>query len=129
MTRRLSIMLVVLAALALAGLGACGGGSSKSCAATVGTKTVTGGAITVCAADTRFDVRTIKAAPGPLKITLVNNGKLFHTLEIKGKTPELDANPGKSATATFTLPRGTYSFECTVSGHAQAGMKGTLVVG
>jgi uncharacterized cupredoxin-like copper-binding protein len=59
----------------------------------------------------------------------VNNGKLFHTLEIKGKTPELQANPGKSTTATFTLAKGTYSFECTVSGHAQAGMKGTLVVG
>jgi plastocyanin len=129
MTRRLPIMLVVLAALAIVGLGACGGGSKKSCAATVDAKTVTGGAITVCAADTRYDVHTINASPGPLKITLVNDGALFHTLKITGMSPELQANPGKSATGTFTLAKGTYAFECTVSGHAEAGMKGTIVVG
>ena len=49
--------------------------------------------------------------------------------DVKGLVALLQANPGKSATATFTLAKGTYSFECTVSGHAQAGMKGTLVVG
>ena len=127
MTRRLPIMVVVLAALALAGLGACGG-SKKSCPATVDTKTATGGAITVCAADTRFDVHTVKATAGSLKITLVNDGALFHTLKITGMSPELQANPGKSTTATFNLAKGTYAFECTVSGHAQAGMKGTIVV-
>jgi plastocyanin len=129
MTRRLSTTLFVLAALALAGLGACGGGSKKSCPATVDTKTVTGGAITVCAADTRFDVKTIKAASGPLTVTLVNHGALLHTLEIKKTSLDLSTNPGKSATGTVALAKGTYAFECTVAGHADAGMKGTIVVG
>jgi plastocyanin len=129
MTRRLSIMLAVLAALSLAGLGACGGGSKKSCPATVDTKTVTGGALTVCAADTRFDVHTIKAAPGPLTVTLVNDGGLVHTFTIKGTSLDLQTNPGKSATGRVTLAKGTHAFECTVAGHADAGMKGTIVVG
>ena len=49
MTRRPWGMLAVPAAVALAigGLGACGGGSSKSCPAKIDTKTVTAGAITV----------------------------------------------------------------------------------
>ena len=29
---------------------------------------------------------------------------------------------------TVTLTAGTYTFECTVPGHAEAGMKGTLTV-
>ena len=122
-------MLLVLAALALTGLGACSGGSKKSCPPKVDTKTVTGGAITVCGSDTRFDVATIKATPGALKVTLENDGAVYHTLAIKGTALDLKANAGKSATGTVTLAKGTYVFDCTVAGHAAAGMKGKVVVG
>ena len=128
MTRRLSVTLVVLAALAGFGT-SCGGGSNKSCPAKVDTKTATGGAITVCASDIHFDVGTIKAAPGPLTVTLVNDGATYHTFEIKGTSLDLQTNAGKSATGTVTLGKQTYKFECTVAGHAAAGMKGTIVVG
>lgn len=129
MTRRLSVMLLVLAALALTFLGACSGGSKKSCPPKVDTKTVTGGAITVCGSDNRFDVDTIKTAPGPLTVTLENGGAIYHTLAIKGTSLNLKANPGKSDTGTVTLAKGTYLFDCTVAGHAAAGMKGKVVVG
>ena len=62
-------------------------------------------------------------------ISFRNGGSTYHTLKIKGTALELKANPGKTETGTVTLSKGTYDFECTVSGHAQAGMKGTLVVG
>jgi len=122
--------MLVLAALALTGLGACSsGGSAKKCPAKVDTKTAAGGAITVCGSEIKFDVNTIKTQPGPLKVTFRNGGTTYHTLKIKGTALELKANPGKSATGTVTLSKGTYDFECTVSGHAAAGMKGKVVVG
>jgi len=121
MTRRHLGTFVVLAALAL---GACGGGTSGGQA----TKTVTGGAITVGAYDLRFDVHEIKATPGPLTVTLVNHGAVDHTFEIQGTSLLLKANPGSSVTGTVTLAKGTYTFECTIPGHAAAGMKGTVVV-
>jgi plastocyanin len=124
-------MLVLVAALALGGLAACGGGggSAKKCPPKVATKTVTGGAITVCASGFTFDVGTIKAQPGPLKVTLVNDGAIYHTLKIPDANLELKTNGGKTASGTVTLSKGTYSFDCTVPGHAAAGMKGKIVVG
>jgi plastocyanin len=121
MNRRTQAAVVVLAAVVL---GACGGsgGSSEP------TKTATGGAITVGAYDTRFDVGEIKAAPGPLTVTFDNHGAIEHTFKIDGTSLELKANGGKSATGTVTLTKGTYDFECTIPGHKTAGMKGTVVV-
>jgi plastocyanin len=122
MTRRHLGTLAVFAALAL---GACGGGSSNA----QPTKTATGGAITVGASDNfRFDVGEIKATPGPLTVTLVNHGAVEHTFAIQHTSLLLKANGGSSATGTVTLAAGTYTFECTVPGHAAAGMKGTIVV-
>jgi len=124
------VALPVLAALALAGLGACSsGGSSASCPAKVDTKTVTGGDLTVCAADTHYDVNTIKVPVGVLDVKLVNDGAAYHTFKINKTSLDLKANSGKTAEGSVTLARGTYTFECTVPGHASAGMKGTIVVG
>jgi plastocyanin len=115
--------LVVIGALALGACGSSGGSKSEP------TKTATGGAITVGAYDTpRFDVGVIDATAGPLSVTLVNHGAVEHTFEIKGTSMLLKADGGKSSTGTVTLEKGTYDFQCTIPGHAQAGMKGTVVV-
>jgi nitrite reductase (NO-forming) len=74
-------------------------------------------------------VVTINAQPGPLKVTLVNDGAIYHTLKIPDANVELKTNSGKTDSATVTLSKGTYSFDCTVPGHAAAGMKGKIVVG
>jgi len=37
-------------------------------------------------------------------------------------------NGGDSTTVTVNLPAGTYTFYCSVPGHKEAGMTGTLVV-
>jgi len=116
----------VVAFLILA-LGACGGGSGGS-ASTVA-KTATNGTITVGAYDLYFDVHTIKTSAGPLTVTLVNHGAVYHTFKIEGTSLYLKTNAGTSATGTVTLTPGTYSFECTVPGHAAAGMKGVIDVG
>jgi plastocyanin len=122
MTRRL--LLVVLAVITPLGLAACGGGGGKS----EPTKTATGGKITIDAFDIHFDIGTIKTAPGPLTVTLVNKGAIQHTFKIEGTDVTLKADGGKTATGTVDLKKGTYDFECTVPGHAAQGMKGTVVV-
>ncbi len=121
MTGRQLATLAVLGALAL---GACGGGTGSA----EPTKTASGGAITVGAYDIRYDVGEIKATPGPLTVTLVNHGAVQHTFKIQGTSLLLRANAGKSVSGTVTLATGTYTFECTIPGHAAAGMKGTVVV-
>ena len=120
---RLFVACIVLPALVVA-LSACGGGGGGGV-----TKTATGGKITVGAYDIRFDVKTIKTSAGPLTVTLVEHGALDHTFKIAGKSPELKVTSGKSsATATYNLTKGTYSFECTIPGHAAQGMKGKIEV-
>jgi plastocyanin len=113
---------VVLGAVALGACGSSGSGSSGV------TKTATGGAITVTAVDTKFDVGVIRAAPGPLAVTFDNHGASQHTFKIDGTSMLLKANGGGSSTGTVTLKKGTYNFECTIPGHKQQGMKGTVVV-
>ena len=116
----------MLVALALGTLGACSGSSSGGDSAP--TKTVTNGTITVKAHDIGFDVGVIKTAPGPLTVTFENTGAQQHDFKINGTSLFLKADGGKSATGTVTLAKGTYDFECTIPGHKQAGMKGTVVV-
>jgi uncharacterized cupredoxin-like copper-binding protein len=69
---------------------------------------------------------TKKSAPhGTVTFRLTNKGKLKHDFKIAGKKTKLVA-PGKSASLTVTLKKGTYTYICTVPGHAAAGMKGSF---
>jgi nitrite reductase (NO-forming) len=73
----------------------------------------------------KVSVKSVKAGPVTFKVT--NKGNLPHDFKIGGKkTPLL--SPGKSATLTVTLKKGKAAYECAVSGHAAAGMKGVLTV-
>jgi nitrite reductase (NO-forming) len=66
----------------------------------------------------------------PVQLTLSNTGQMQHdwSLDQGAAQPvEIVANAGQTATGTFTIPRpGTYTFVCSVPGHAAAGMKGTI---
>lgn len=115
----------MLAALALVACGGGGGGSGGGA-----TKTATNGTVEVNAYDTpKFDVQTIKASPGDLKITLREQGSGNHNFTIKDKDFKLEVDASKRvASGTISLPAGTYDFECTIPGHAAQGMKGKIVV-
>jgi uncharacterized cupredoxin-like copper-binding protein len=65
----------------------------------------------------------------PVNLTLVNTGSLIHDLTIPELGFRIVANPGERATGGLVPDRlGSYTFECSIPGHAQAGMTGTLVV-
>jgi uncharacterized cupredoxin-like copper-binding protein len=66
---------------------------------------------------------------GTVTFLVQNNGFMTHDFAIRGngideKTPML--NSGQSATLVVKLEPGTYTYECTMPGHSQAGMTGTL---
>jgi uncharacterized cupredoxin-like copper-binding protein len=66
--------------------------------------------------------------PGKVTFTFRNAGHVQHDFKIDGRTtPRI--GPGKTARLTVTFKKkGTYSYECTVPGHAAAGMKGRFTV-
>jgi nitrite reductase (NO-forming) len=73
----------------------------------------------------KVSTKSVKAGVVTFKVT--NKGNLPHDFKIGNKkTPLLQS--GKSATIKVTLKKGKAAYLCTVSGHAAAGMKGTLTV-
>ena len=74
-----------------------------------------------------FTLSKKSAAKGAATFKIVNRGKLAHDFKIAGKTSKM-VQPGKSTTLKVTLKKGKQKYECTVPGHAAAGMKGILVV-
>jgi uncharacterized cupredoxin-like copper-binding protein len=83
--------------------------------------------ISVTATEFKFVLSKKVAAQGSVFFTVVNKGKLPHDFWIAGKKTKL-LRPGKSASLVVELTKGSKPYKCTVSGHAKAGMKGTLRV-
>jgi plastocyanin len=80
----------------------------------------------------KFDSSTLSAKAGKVTINFTNQASLEHNLTVAsssgavvGATPTFQ---GGSKTLTATLTPGSYKFYCSVPGHRQAGMEGTLVV-
>jgi len=86
--------------------------------------------IEVVATDLRFDPTTVTITAGDtVNLALVNDGRAFHDLTIPALGFLLDAEAGGETSGSLTVDEpGTYEFECSVPGHAEAGMRGTLIV-
>ena len=75
---------------------------------------------TLVTASTKVTIDFTNKSPVPHDVTVANAaGKVL------GKTPIF---AGGTKILTLTLPPGTYTYYCSVPGHEQAGMKGTLTV-
>ncbi|HWK81109.1 MAG TPA: cupredoxin domain-containing protein [Thermomicrobiales bacterium] len=69
------------------------------------------------------------AADTDVTITITNEGVLQHDFVIdSGAIESILLNGGDSDTVVVNLPAGTYQFYCSVPGHREAGMVGTLIV-
>jgi uncharacterized cupredoxin-like copper-binding protein len=134
--RPLTPLAAVVASASL--LAACGGGgggggapSKRSTAAPVSGP---GGKLSVEAdpsGQLLFNKKTLQSKPGKVTIVMKNPSQLSHSVAIEGSgvnaAGEVVPNGGTS-TVTANLRPGTYTFFCTVPGHREAGMQGTLTV-
>jgi plastocyanin len=79
----------------------------------------------------RFDKATLQAAAGTVTIVMDNPASLPHNVAIEGEGVDEKGevvSKGGTSTVTPTLKAGTYTFYCSVPGHREGGMVGTLTV-
>jgi len=154
--RPASIAKVLLALVAVVGLGACGSSSNSSAPASSATSAATstasssatsssastttqpgptGGALKIAANPSgalAFPTKSLSTSHGKVTVAFTNASPLPHNFtvassggQVLGATPTFQ---GGTKTVTFSLKPGTYQFYCSVPGHRQAGMQGSLVV-
>jgi mono/diheme cytochrome c family protein len=75
-----------------------------------------------------YQYKNAAAAAGRLTVNSLNKSQTPHDISIVGKATGKVVKGGGTSTIKVNLPPGKYQFECTVPGHAAAGMKGTLTV-
>jgi plastocyanin len=78
-----------------------------------------------------YNTKQLSARAGTVTITMANASPLEHDVAVAEGTKVLGKTPvfkGGTRTLTLTLKPGKYVFYCTVPGHRQAGMEGTLTV-
>ena len=79
-----------------------------------------------------FNKKTLSAPRGSVQLVLNNAAPIQHNVAIRGNglRAKLGKVVGKGGVSkvTATVKPGAYTYFCSVSGHEQAGMKGTLRV-
>jgi plastocyanin len=135
-----TLALVVIAAL---GLAACGGGddddgttAAAPATTTTATAPATGGSTvdfsTPPGTDLAFDQSNVSAKAGNVTIDFNNVQSIEHDVKVEDSGGQelggTDLVTSGMATATVNLQPGTYTFFCSVPGHREAGMEGTLTV-
>jgi plastocyanin len=92
-----------------------------------------GGTLQLAASPTQlaFDTTKLTSKPGKVTIDFTNPATLEHNVAIEqgGKQIAISETLAKGKTSVSAdLAPGTYTYLCTVPGHAAAGMEGTLTV-
>ena len=79
----------------------------------------------------KFLASSARATPGQVTLRMKNASSVPHDIAVQGggvnQVGKVVVNGGFS-TVSVALKPGTYTFYCSVDGHAAAGMKGTLTV-
>lgn len=156
MLKRLSFLAAVVAALAIAACGGSSGSSTSKAGASSATTSssapaatssasapASGGAPASGSATLKlaapksgalaFDKKTLSAKAGKVTIAFANPSPLPHNVTVQKGTngPTIAATPtfsGGTKSVTMTLKPGKYTYYCSVPGHRQGGMLGTLTV-
>ena len=82
------------------------------------------------ASEFKFEPATIAAqVDQPVRVSVTNVGSLAHTFTVTELGVDEPLPVGQTVTAEFTpAQRGTYQLVCTVPGHKEAGMAGTVTL-
>ncbi len=155
-TRSTSAFKLLAAAALVAGLAGCGSSSTSSTSSTTESSaapsasttastsaTTTAGAAAPSGAaqvvklaanpegSLSYDTTTLTAHPGKVTIEFTNMAPLQHNVTVESSGSTVGATPtfsGATKSLTLDLKAGTYTFFCSVPGHRQGGMQGTLTV-
>jgi plastocyanin len=107
------------------GGGASGGGSASA----KPTRTVK---LAADASRLAYDTKSLTAKAGTVTIDFDNPAPIRHDVHIESSSGKQLGGTKRiangKASARLKLPPGTYTFYCSVPGHRQAGMQGTLTV-
>lgn len=147
-----SLLAVPTVLLALAGCGSSSSSSSSSASTAAETPTTSsaststpapasegsegGGSSLKLAANPEgqlaYDTKSLSAKAGKVSVDFTNSSSLPHNVTIESSGGEqVGATPtfsGGSKSVSVNLKPGTYKFFCSVPGHRQAGMEGTLTI-
>lgn len=136
-----ALLALAIASLALVACGSSGGGSSSesnSTATTGAEETSAGGSGSTLSFEAdpngqlAFTTTEATAKAGKVTIDFTNPQGLPHDVKIESKSGEeiggTETVAEGSDSATVNLKPGTYTFYCSIPGHREAGMEGTLVV-
>lgn len=146
-----SMAALAAALLALAGCGSSSSSSSSSAASTPAETPTTSSASTSTPAPAsesggsekvsveanpegqlEYNTKSLSAKAGKVSVDFTNSSSLPHNVTIESSGgQQVGATPtfaGGSKSVSVNLEPGTYKFFCSVPGHRQAGMEGTLTV-
>ncbi len=109
-----------------------GGGEESESAATP-KASGPGGTVKLEASSTAlaFDTKSLSSKPGKVTIDFKNPAALEHNVAIEeggSVIAESETITEGDTSVSAELAPGTYTFLCTIPGHAEAGMEGTLTV-
>ena len=79
----------------------------------------------------KFNKASLSAKAGEVTIVMDNPAPVPHAVGIEGNGVDVEGevvDKGGESTAKADLKPGTYEYYCPVTGHKEAGMKGTLTV-
>jgi manganese oxidase len=86
------------------------------------------GSFTITAFDLGFEPATVTVPEaGTYEVTFVNDGGILHDVTFADGT-KIEAEGHATATAEVTIPEGGLAFLCSIPGHSDAGMAGTVAV-
>ena len=86
------------------------------------------GALEITSVDLGFTPATLTVAqPGRYEVKLANTGSIIHDVTFPDGT-KIVAESGQSASAVVDVPANGLSFLCSIPGHSDAGMTGTISV-
>jgi plastocyanin len=109
--------------------------SSTSAPAAGGESSVPASTLSLAASSSgqlEYNTKSLSAKAGKVVIDFTNAAPLGHNVTVESSSGQtLGATPtfqGGSKTLALSLKAGTYKFFCSVPGHRQAGMEGTLTV-
>jgi len=141
--RRKPAVLILVLALAALGIAACGSDDSTtsdtsaadtSAPADDTTAAATGGTVEIAADPSALAYTTgdLSTEAGTVEIAFDNPSSTGHDVQIDSSDGEniggTDVISASSTTAEVDLEPGTYTYYCSVDGHADAGMEGQLTV-